>query len=87
MKLTEVSNTDGRMCAQLLNLLKLGRWDLSGQDINAHGETVRWVHALATQMAHILKPAEPATPAGGFKVKSAGPLGPAKPSNKRNRKK
>lgn len=82
MKLQDVTNADGRMCAQLLNLLKAGRWDLSGQDITAHGETVKWVHALAMQMAQHLSPSSnkpqtapvPSKPAGQMRVKQIGSI-------------
>lgn len=60
MDIRQVSKIDGRMCAQLINLLKAGKWELSGPDIVAHMETTRWVHELASKMAEQLKAA--ATP-------------------------
>jgi hypothetical protein len=71
MKLSEVSVEDGKKCAQLINLLKAGRWELSGPDIAAHSETVRWVHALAGSMAEQLKGSSSAST---MKVKSVGSL-------------
>lgn len=77
MKLNEVTPLDGKMCAQLLNLLKAGRWELSGPDIAAHTATVQWVHSLAGQMAEQLK--SPPT-SEGFRVKAMGPIGSKKKS-------
>lgn len=79
MKVSEVTNDDGRFCAQLLNLLAHGQWKLSGPDISAHSATVKWVHDLARLLAEQLKSKAPSpVPAsdqgGGFKVKSMGPL-------------
>lgn len=85
MKVSEVSPADGRLCGQLLNLLKHGRWDLSGADITAHGETVRWVQYLAHQMAEQLKAASAPSATQGMKIKSAGPL-PTKPSGSKKKK-
>ncbi len=76
MKVSEVSQIDGRMCAQLINLLKHGKWELSGPDISAHADTVKWVHGLAGAMAQQLNP-QGNPPTGGFRVKAAGPLPPA----------
>lgn len=61
MDIRDVSKIDGRMCAQLINILKEGTWSLSGPDIVAHMETTRWVHELASKMAEQLK-AGPAAP-------------------------
>lgn len=80
MKISDVSMNDGKMCAQLLNLLKMGRWELSGPDIAAHSATVQWVHYLASQMASELKPTATADKSasktdGGLKIKAMGPIG------------
>jgi hypothetical protein len=73
MRLQQVTNEDGRMCAQLLNLISKGRWDLSGADAEALVATRRWVQTLASQMAAQLKSppqsAEPAPAAGGMRIK------------------
>lgn len=62
MDVNNVNNTDGRMCAQLINMLKAGTWELSGPDIMAHTETVRWVHELASKLATALRPAPASAP-------------------------
>ena len=86
MKLQQVTNEDGRMCAQLLNLLKSGRWDLSGADAEAFVATRKWVQALAGELATNLKSA--ASSSGPAKAKSptpapvAAPVAPAAASKK-----
>lgn len=76
MRVTEVTNDDGRMCAQLLNLIKSGRWDLSGSEAEALVATKRWLQQLAGLMAEQLKPsAKPiAAPAAEapMRIKSMG---------------
>lgn len=96
MNLTNVTMDDGKKCAQLLNLLHAGKWDLSGADIAAHSDTVRWLHGLANQMAEQLKlsKATPTTPAvtvdsltapttQAFRIKQMGPIGSGKISKKK----
>lgn len=55
MKLSEVTITDGKLCAQLVNLLKAGRWELSGADTVAYTETFKWAQGLAFSIASELK--------------------------------
>lgn len=88
MKLQQVTIKDGQMLAQLINLLRAGRWDLSGKDVNAYSETFSWVQSMAAQMADLLKTDSSPSPTTGFKVKAAGPL-PSAPvsTGKSNRKK
>jgi len=79
MQVSQVSNQDGRMCAQLINLLNRGKWELSGPDIHAHAETVRWVQHVAGLMAADLKgksAEEKAAPAATtpMKIKKMGSL-------------
>lgn len=71
MKVSEVSSQDGRMCAQLLNLLKAGKWELSGPDIAAHAATLQWVQRLAQDMGSQLNPPKATE---GIKIKSSGPI-------------
>jgi hypothetical protein len=94
MKVSEVNNNDGKLCAQLINLLKHGKWELTGPDITAHADTVRWVHSLASLMAEQLspgitkKPEASAPVAPQMRIKAMGPVGSASPSKpKRNKKK
>lgn len=84
MEITKVSSQDGKCCLQLLNLLKLGKWELSGPDIAAHAETVAWVKYLANTMAESVKPVKPA--ADTMKVKSVGQL-PAAATTKHSKSK
>lgn len=85
MKLSDVSNLDVRMCVQLLNLLKAGRWELSGPDIAAHADTVRWVQSVATQIGESVKGSAPKVPdtTPGFTVKNMGPIAGPKPRKKK----
>lgn len=88
MQVSQVTENDGRMCVQLINLLKHGKWDLSGGDITAHAHTVAWVHRLAQELAIQLKQSTssttPPAPLGvpnaiqGMRVKSQGKLKPTK---------
>lgn len=82
MKVSEVTNDDGRMMAQLINFLGKGRWDLTGSDAEILVGVKRWAASVAGSMAAQLSPAkvnpaplpaEPA-PASGFKVKQMGSL-------------
>lgn len=79
MQLNEVRIEDGRACANLINLLKKGRWDLSGEEAEQLVQVKKWVHDVALQMADKLKPVQktvaPApAPSTGFKIKSRGSL-------------
>lgn len=81
MEISKVSLEDGKKCAQLLNILKSGRWDLTGAEQLAFMETFKWVNDLAIKMAKQLesvqkevKSAAPAPASGGMKIKSIGKL-------------
>lgn len=97
MKVTEISKVDGEQCANLINLLKAGRWDLSGKDVVAYTNVLKWVQSFAYEIASHLKATTPPTPATdakpsegvpetGFSIKSRGTLPTAKPK-KSNKKK
>lgn len=62
MKVEQVTIEDGKMCAQLINLLKNGRWDLSGSDAEALVETKKWLQGVAAQLAQQLKAPQQAAP-------------------------
>lgn len=89
LDVSKVSNDDGKACAQLMNFLKLGKWELSGSDADVLYRTKAWVMELARKMAADLKsqppisgPApSPASSSNGFKVKAMGPIG--KPPRKK----
>lgn len=83
MKLSEVTNQDGKMCAQLINLLRGGRWELSGSDIQAYQDTCKWAAGLAALMAAELRQDKPDT---SIRVKQVGSL-PGKASLKGKKKK
>lgn len=55
MKVSSVTQEDGKLCAQLLNLVKSGRWDLSGSEAEALVATKRWLQSVAVQMAEQLR--------------------------------
>ncbi len=90
MDITKVSKEDGLACAQLMNALKVGRFDLSGQDLEAFVMAKRWLQALGGKMAEQLRTSPPAaalsassTPSASgasnapapMRVKNMGPLG------------
>jgi len=81
--ISNVSNDDGRRCANLIAFLTKGRWDLTGKDAEELVLVKRWVHDLAQTMARKLAPAAAPASSGGFRVKSAGPL----PATKGRKKK
>lgn len=84
MKLSEVTNEDGKMCAQLINLIKSGRWDLSGSDAEALVKTKIWLQGVAVQMASQLRNESVAIPqpsAAPLRIKSSGKL----PSSSKNK--
>lgn len=91
MQLSNVSLEDGRKCAQLLNILKSGRWDLDGKNIEVYTDTLKWVQSLAIDMAGHLKQI-PTTPvpisstSPTMRIKSAGSLDGSK-SKKLGKKK
>ncbi len=80
MRVTEVSQEDGKACAQLMAFLKAGSWQLKGSDVDELMRVRKWVSDLALEMAKQLraapKPAEtaPASSDGGFRVTKMGPL-------------
>lgn len=91
LKVTECTIADGKACAQLISLMRAGKWELSGSDWDTYRGVVQWVHSLATSMASDLKekgPKEKALedPVGGFRVKSMGTL-PGKLPGKKTKKK
>lgn len=91
MEVSKVSREDGLACANLINFLKSGRWDLTGNDIAAHHNVLKWVQSMAVQMAEQLREA-PAKPAGvdpaaqTMRITKIGPIGSGKPTRKNSRK-
>lgn len=85
MQISEVRNDDGRACANLIQLLKQGRWDLSGAEAEQLVNVKKWVHGLALQMAEKLKADVQPTvaqsapvPTQGIRIKSRGTIGSKK---------
>jgi len=90
MKITNVTNDDGRACAYLIAFIKSGKWELSAEQADQLVTARRWLAGLATSMATELKgPPVPAPSAdsasSGFRIKSTGPI--AGSGNSRKRKK
>lgn len=83
MRIVECTIQDGKSCAHLINLMRAGKWNLSGDEMTLHTDAVRWLFSLANEMAKNLKDQPGTTPAAapGFKIKSIGTL-PGKPSKK-----
>lgn len=76
MKITDVQNDDAKRCAQILKLISIGRWDLSGGDADEFVKVKAWLQSLAQAMSADLtktKPQESSTTAG-MRVKSMGAL-------------
>lgn len=42
-----VSEADVRMMAQIANMLNAGEWSVSGKDVCACADSIRWFHQLA----------------------------------------
>lgn len=88
MQVSNVSEADGRACAQLLNFLKAGRWDLTGMDAEKLIDTKRWVAQMAQQMAEQLRAGKPATSGTPeqnqtMRVKAIGPIANSSKSKKK----
>lgn len=93
MKVTDVTNDDGRMMAQLINFLGKAQWpSFSSRDAEVLVEVKRWAAGVAGSMATSLSRAGAAPssapfidPEGStsFKIKAMGSLD----SPKRSRKK
>lgn len=92
MQVSQVTNDDGRACAQLIRFLNAARWDLTGGDAEELIKCKRWIQDIAGKMAGQLKGSEPApTPAAPtpatdqtMRIKAMGPLG-SSPQKKRKK--
>lgn len=51
MKFLEVLDTDMKMLAQLINMLQVGEYRLSGKDLCASADTIRWLQNTAKSAA------------------------------------
>lgn len=58
MNISNVTHDDGRRCAALIQFLRTGKWDMSGQDAEELVRVKQWVHALAMEMANQIKSAD-----------------------------
>lgn len=95
MKVSEVSELDGKMCAQLINAIKNARWDnLSADDMEQLTLTRKWLYSVAVSMGEQLKakapaieaPVSSAAPASeGIKIKNMGPIGSSRPKVKKKK--
>lgn len=74
MRITEVSNDDGKACGNLIKFLTKGRWELSADEAEILSATKKWLHSVAMQMAENLGNKQVAPPATSMRIKSAGPL-------------
>lgn len=75
MEVSKITKDDAVLCMQLLNMLKVGRWELSGPDIAAHANTLQWVRQLADKMAASAKGAPAPSDAPAMRVTASGPIG------------
>ncbi len=71
MKVSEVIQDEGRICADLIQLLESGRWELSGKEAEKLVLVRRWVASLAQQMAKELSSPKQEQ---GMKIKSMGQM-------------
>ena len=79
MKFAEVLDSDMKMFAQLIHLLQSGRYQCSGKDLCASGDTIRWFQKVATDAASCYAESKTpavnpsALPAEGLAIKSFHP--------------
>lgn len=89
MKFSEVAKEDCLMMSQLVNMLQGGEFKVTGKDMCAGGDTIRWLQKQAVKLAEAYKagdspkspppaPAEEAaapvpSPDEGLKVKAFSP--------------
>lgn len=82
MDVKAVTKEDGISCILLIEFLKKGRWDLSGEEAEKLIKTKQWVQALGVKLGAELKSASssPQQPvqSGSMRVKQIGSLAPAK---------
>lgn len=95
MKISDVSEQDGRMCAHLIRAMKIAKYDnLTEKDMEIMVQIKQWINWVALAMAAELKKApaiqpaplteEEKKPLEGFKVKSIKVNPPApKPKKKK----
>lgn len=66
MEVAKVTKQDAQAVVQLINVLRIGKYEVSGADMSAISETMKWVQSLATGMAAAAKaeavPASAPTP-------------------------
>jgi hypothetical protein len=80
MQVSKVTEIDVKMVAQLMKALKVGRFDLVGEELAVLADTMRWVGHVAVQMASSLREsADQAKSAAaqedsGFRVKAVDPV-------------
>jgi hypothetical protein len=55
MKLSEVSERDLKMIGQLINSLQVARFDVTGKDACALGDSIRWLQTFAVEASHSFK--------------------------------
>jgi hypothetical protein len=51
MKFLEVSDSDMKLFAQVINLLQAGKYELGGKDLCASGDAIRWLQKVAVSAA------------------------------------
>lgn len=81
MKVKDVSNEDGLLCAKLLNVLKIARFaDISGSDVEDVMKVKAWVSSIATAMAEDLRANQNPPPVVGTSVAGTSAGAQGKPS-------
>lgn len=80
MQVSQISELDARMMVQVINALKVAKFnDLGTKDIDALAASVRWLTNLASQMGQTMQASSTAAaaPTTGMRIKSAGSLSPS----------
>lgn len=78
MKCSEVSDSDVRSAAQLVNMLHTGAWTLSGKELCAAADTIRAFQKIAVAISegYQTRSAAPEAPTPAVAPPVVGPLGP-----------
>lgn len=61
MKVSEVSEKDLRMIAQLINSLQAAKFEVSGKDACALSDSIRWMQSFAVSASESFKSKVPET--------------------------
>ncbi len=78
MKFLEVSDTDMKLFAQLINMLHVGEFKLNGKDLCAAADSIRWLQKVAQSAADCYAQSK-ASPVKEREPEVVAPSAPGKP--------